>query len=321
MEDTAVLDLVGTDEGLDSAPPLEPETAPLDALPETDEGNEESPETESADPLSKLTDDELKNDPRVAALLKSQEARLNESARRKSEAAANKARQESLEREHGEALNRIYGETGKRYLSGISRSVALALEPAVKKWADEMSGSDFKVDPRTIHAAVMPQVDAIAKGLVAGSMETSAQIFEAYRRREYPSYKADEEDVAAFNDAKREKDPRKLGAAAAAMLVKAHMSTAETDIRKDERQKVLAELKASAETKQQTEAAKARVAAPKPTPASPTGSVNGKPRVTIEEISAMGVNGFRSRFPDAAERKRVLEEARSYSDRLLAGAR
>lgn len=327
LEDTADLGSpVDTDVGTETAPPVDalPEIADADLLPETVEGDKE-PETEQPEDLASKTDEELEQDARVKALLekklKDQEARLNESARRKAENAANAARKDQLEKEHTAAVANLRGDVGKQLLSGVSRSVAANLQASIKKWADDNGVDAFQVDPRAVHQQLTGNLVALVDGVVANGVEEGVKVFDLFRRKEYADYKPDEEDVSALANARLQKDFKAAGAITASMLLKAQLASEEPKIRADERKKVLEELRKDAEARKANGAAQARQEKPKPTTAQANGAAVGRPRVTIDEINRLGVTGLRNRYPDKAEREAVIKEARDFADKQLAGSR
>lgn len=325
LEDTAVLDQVDTVSEDSSTPPEMPEIALEDLLPETGAGEEEPPETEQQADQPVRSDDDLKNDPQVKALLdremKSLEARLNESARRRAENAAKQAEQKERERKHSEEISRIAGSTGSVFLSNVSRTIAQTIEADVRKWMEESTEGNYKVDPRKVHTAVTASVKQVVDGVTALAVDEGSKIFDGYRRKEFADYKPDEADISALKDAETKKDFRAVGAIRAAILLKAQIAREEPKIREDERKKVLAELRQQAEAKKATQAATTRQERPRPTIAPPNGAGAGAPRLTIAEIERLGVNGLRNRYPDPQERAAVLAEARNHAIRQVQGNR
>lgn len=312
MEDTAELSpataVDATDPLLQDIAP-EPEIESEDAAPETE--GEASPETEDEDSLANLSEEDLQKHPAFLAALEKQkkdiEARANESARRREENARKAAQQEEQSKQFEESRQRLRGEVGNRFVSSITKVVTDLANAKAQKWSTLGEG-ELELDPREIHQVLVPVLQNLTGAVIANGVQDGTQIIEAYRKNEYPGYKPDEEDVSALAAAKHAGDWRKIMAVNATMMLKADRATIEKTIREDERKKVLAELKARADSDTETKAAAQRTAKPKPSAPTPV-AVTPQSEVTADLLN--NPLEFRRRFPTKEAREAAIRDFRS----------
>ena len=319
MEDTAELT---TATAVEASDPLlqeinpEPETGEDAVTPETE--GDESPETESDDPLANLSEEDLQKHPAFIAALEKQkkdiEARANESARRREENARKAAQQEEQARQFEENRQRLRGEVGNRFVSSVTKVVTDIANKKAQQWST-MGEGDLELNPREVHQVLVPVLQSLTGAVIANGVADGTQVIEAYRKNEYPDYKPDEEDVEALAAAKHSGDWRKIMAVNATMMLKADRAKIEKTIREDERKKVMAELKARADSDAETQAAAKRTAKPKPSAPTPV-AVTAPTEVTAELLN--NPIEFARRFPTKEARAAAIAEFRG---RQKVGAR
>ena len=312
MEDTAELTpataVEESDPLLQDIAP-EPEIGEDSDIPETE--GEETPETEEEESLANLSEEDLLKHPAFIAALEKQkkdiEARANESARRREENARKAAQQEEQGKQFEESRQRLRGEVGNRFVSSVTKVVTDLANARAQKWSTLGEG-ELELDPREVHQVLVPVLQNLTGAVIANGVADGTQIIEAYRKNEYPDYKPDEEDVEALATAKHAGDWRKIMAVNATMMLKADRVQIEKTIRDDERKKVLAEIKARADSNTETKAAAQRTAKPKPSAPTPV-AVTPQSEVTAELLN--NPIEFQRRFPTKEARQKAIAEFRS----------
>lgn len=291
MEDTAaVADDTAVD---DSSSLLEAVAEIAEAQPEIDDDidtseteGDDAPETEPADPLASLTEDDIRKHPKVEKLLKDFEARTRESERRKAEKAKEEAQATEAAKLFEANLNQLRGQMGNAFLSRTADAVTTVVQKAVADWERSGDGK-IEITPQEIYKVIAPTVPTLVNAILANGMKEGADVYEAYRKQTYADYKPDEEDVIAYERAKTAQDWKKLAAVNAVMLLKADRTKVEEKVRKDERAKVLSELKAKADADSANQKATERNSKPKPATPTTAKAVTGSGYSRDEMIDFM----------------------------------
>jgi len=125
---------------LDTAAEL-PEAPPEDLLPETEVAEAPAPETE-AEPPSPETAPSLEDDPRVAALIKSEKAKIEESYRRRVENAQRQAQIEEYERAREAAFNQRAQSAMADVSAMLKEAFEDGKEPDLKKLEGIITGTN-----------------------------------------------------------------------------------------------------------------------------------------------------------------------------------
>lgn len=284
-EDTAVDDssslLEAVAEIADAQPEIDDESS---ATPETE--GDEAPETEPADPLASLNEEDIRKHPKVEKLLKDFEARTRESERRKAEKAREEAQATEAQKAFEANVNQLRGQMGNAFLSRTADAITTVVQKAIADWERSGDGK-IEITPQEIYKVVAPTVPTLVNAIMANGMKEGSDVYEAYRKQTYADYKPDEDDVITYERAKTAGDWKKLAAVNAVMLLKADRAKTEEKVRKDERAKVLAELKAKADADSANQKAADRNSKPKPATPTTAKAVTGSGYSREEMIALM----------------------------------